>query len=156
MFPQLQKFLPAKHHQTFGQAGAAGASGASDASAPAGPTGWSETSTDKGYVAWTVSDDGRYRLIVGCHAQPADSPVLQVRALDGSNAPNVPFTLDYQFGSLPLRALTAQSGIVGAVAQFSDVSVKNPAGTLLTHFTLDGVESGKVARGLQNMCAEGA
>lgn len=148
MFPQLAPYLPAKSAPAAGVTLGAGA-----ASAPAveGFSHWIETPNDQGYVAWTVSEDGKYRLAVGCHT--GETATLQVTQLSGAPL-STPLTINYRYGTLPLETgYYVGNELLGAVAQFNDVYLQTAQGEGLAKFKVEPVQSNAVAHVIQNTCA---
>ncbi|RQR65589.1 hypothetical protein DIE18_03840 [Burkholderia sp. Bp9125] len=156
LFPQLAQYLPgktaAKPQPTNGAARAQGADGSVDALPSNVVSEWTETSNERGYVAWAQSADGTYRLVIGCH--PQERARAQLVRADGRPVPAA-LTLNYRYGALSLAG-GAYSGadLVGAVAQFKDVTLQAPGGAAVATITLDAVKSGLVARALQSSCAQ--
>lgn len=148
VFPALQKFLPEKNSPV------AGVAGPSPTQSPEAyglePGQWYVSEGDTGYVAWTVSADGQYRLAVGCRPQAEAS--IQVTHTSGAELAS-DFNLNYGFGLLGLsESFYAGSDLVGAVAQFSDVYLQKPNREVLAHFQVPAADSGLVARALQQTC----
>jgi hypothetical protein len=169
VFPSLQTFLPAKSHTapahahgvsvlgatgagSLGASGATGASSASDAAAAPAVSGWAERQTSSGFVAWTQSTDGAYRLAAGCH--PNEAAALQFSTVSGQPVPAT-LSLRYPYGMQTLQdGFYRGNDTIGTVAQLKTVTVTDAAGNVLTNFNLDGVRSGLIARALQANCAE--
>lgn len=148
LFPQLAPYLPAKTAKPLATRPGTHP-GAASAPTAEGVNQWVEVNTERGYVAWTLSPDGFYRLAVGC--RPKERASLQVTRLD-SKPLGDSLSVNYRFGSLALSSgMYDGSDIVGAVAQFNDVYVQAPTGKV-TSFTLDTVRSGLVGRALQANC----
>lgn len=147
MFPQLAPYLPAK-------SASAGAAVDPTASAPAveGVNTWVESTTDQGFVAWTVSQDGSYRLIVGC--QPQQAATLQVAALTGEPI-EAPLSVNYSYGTLSLTSgFYTGNELLGAVSQFKDIYLQRTGeDPVLAQFHVDSLRSGAIARTLQSSCA---
>lgn len=116
------------------------------------PNKWYESDTEEGYLAWTVSGNGAYRLAVGCHAQaPA---ALQVTPVSSSHIPEQ-LTLNYVYGSLNLQSgYYAGDELVGATAQFGQLHLQDPAAVVLADFKVPAHESNSIARSLQASCAQ--
>lgn len=149
LFPGLQKFFPAKASPVTEQLNTADG-------APAGPTQgagqWHAASGREGYVAWTLSRDGTYRLAVGC--RPAAQPALQITHAASGKGLADGFQLNYGYGMLALGAgVYSASDVVGAVAQFADLVLETRNRSVLAEFNVSAVESGGIARALQNECA---
>jgi uncharacterized iron-regulated membrane protein len=161
MFPSLQTYLPSKSHTSLAHpagrnvlgATGAGALSASDVAAPAPVVSkWAERQTSAGYVAWSESTDGSYRIAAGCHVNEA--PSLQFSAASGQSIPAT-LTLRYPYGSQTLQdGLYRGSDIISTVAQLKAVTVTSDAGVVLASFNLDGVRSNLIARALQANCAD--
>jgi len=120
------------------------------------PSKWYVATTSAGYVAWVISNDGHYRLAVGCYSfSPA---TLQVTHLSGNPLPDG-LTLNYQFGVLPLAsgAYTGEE-LINATAQLKDAYLQNRSGEVRAQFNMPGAESNAVARNLLEACpaTEGA
>lgn len=149
MFPQLDKYLPAKSapHLPAEQR----TSLPPELLAGAEPGRWYISQTDKGYVAWVMSADGQYRAAVGCHAgAPA---TLQVTHVSGATLRNG-LNLNYQYGKLPLtQGYYTGADVVNGVAQFKDVYLQTDATEVLAQFTLPAPESNAVARAVESTCA---
>lgn len=156
LFPQLAQYLPgktaAKPQAANGTARTQGVDGSIDALPSNVISEWTETSNERGYVAWAQSADGNYRLVIGCHHQ--ERARAQLMRADGQPVPAT-LTLNYRYGALPLAG-GAYSGadLVGAVAQFKDVTLQTPGSAAVATITLDGVKSGLVARALQSNCVQ--
>lgn len=148
MFPQLSPYLPAK------TASAAGAQVSPDASAPLaeGINRWVETNSDQGYVAWTLSLDGHYRLAVGC--QPKQPAALQVTQITGEPLAE-PMSVNYNYGTLSLKSgFYVGSELVGAVSQFKDIYLQRADDeSVVAQFQVESLLSGTVARSIQSNCA---
>ncbi len=112
---------------------------------------WHMTQTEKGFVAWAQSSDGAQRLVVGCVGSGA--PALEVR--EGSKPLSSASLLDYRAGTLQLQSgAYAGPSLIGAVAQFRNVSVTQTGGGQAASYALDAVQSERVARALQTSCGE--
>lgn len=148
IFPQLAPYLPAK------TASAPGVQVSPEASAPLaeGINRWVETTSEQGYVAWTLSQDGRYRLAIGC--QPKQPAALQVTQITGEPFAD-PLTVNYSYGTLPLKSgFYVGSELVGAVSQFKDIYLQRVDDeAVLAQFQVDSLVSGTVARSIQSNCA---
>jgi hypothetical protein len=148
VFPQLADYFPAKHANQP----------ALSAKAHVGPDGkteepgrWYSTSTPKGYLAWTLSADGTYRLAAGCHK--AGKPSLQVTNTEGKGLGDGLF-LNFEYGMLQLGAgAYAGPDLVGSLAQFKTIYLQTRSRSVLAQFDVDGVESNSIARSLQAQCA---
>lgn len=115
------------------------------------PNRWYVSETNEGYVAWTVSGNGAYRLAVGCHAQaPA---TLQVTPVSTSHIP-AQLVLNYVYGSLPLQTgYYTGDELIGATAQFGQLHLQDPSSAVLADFQVPTHESNVIARALQAACA---
>lgn len=116
------------------------------------PGKWFVSQTQTGYVAWVISQDGHYRLAVGCYT---DTPAtLQITHLSGYRLGDG-LTLNYQFGTLPLTAgAYAGDELVNATAQLKEVHLQSRSGDVRSHFTMPGAESNAVARNLLEFCPQ--
>lgn len=153
LFPSLAKYLPAKEGKPHAVGGSGGASTVDALGGKARqPSPWSETSNERGYVAWARSGDGRYRIVVGCH--PNEPAAIQLVDDSGKLSSAQLLTLNYRYGTLTLEnGYYRAADVIGAVAQFKDVYIQTPTGVLTT-FTMDGVRSGTIASALQASCAQ--
>lgn len=150
VFPDLKSLFPEK--SSMNQVAVYdGASPEGDPTAGV-PNKWYTSETAEGYVAWTVSGNGAYRLAVGCHAQaPA---TLQVTPVSSSPIP-AQLTLNYVYGSLPLQdGYYAGDELIGSTAQFGQIHLQDPAAVVLADFQVPTSESNSIARALQASCAQ--
>lgn len=150
LFPSLKPYLPDKGKSTEivamqpQQTPAAYAGGE--------PGNWyvhvSETQT--AYVAWVISQDGQYRLAVGCYLNtPA---TLQVTHLTGNQLPEG-LRLNYQYGQLPLTsAAYVGPDLINATAQFKEVHLQGRGRDVIAQFQMPGAQSNAVARQLSDSC----
>lgn len=122
------------------------------AQAGGAPGAWYSIQTEQGYAAWLISDDGAWRLAVGCRTgMPA---ALQVTHLTLAT-PADELTLNYRQGTLPLAGgVFAGPSLLGAVAQFQDVYLQQPSGEVQAVFQANGSESGVVAHEINLQCPE--
>lgn len=150
MFPALNTYLPEKSSSQFIGAEPPVAT-APDADPTQGePYKWSESFSEKGYVAWTLSLDRQYRLAVGC--RPQANAVLQVTHISGG-ALERELQLNFQYGQLALdRGYIAGADLIGTVAQFDSLYLQTPATEVRAQFTVKAAESGLIARALQQNC----
>ncbi|WP_126223481.1 hypothetical protein [Burkholderia ambifaria] len=156
LFPQLAHYLPgktaAKPQTANGAVRTPGVDGSVDALPSNVVSEWTETSNERGYVAWAQTADGTYRLVIGCH--PQERARAQLLRADGRPVPAT-LTLNYRYGALTLASGAYSSAdLVGAVAQFKDVTLLAPGGAAVATITLDAVKSGMVARALQSSCVQ--
>lgn len=115
-------------------------------------------SDSKGYVAWLRSEDGVYRLGVGC--RPGEPLALSLTPVaTGTAATPVPThaMLNYQFGTMPLNGgVYAERDLLGAVSQFSEMTVTvagdGAPSRVIAKFSPSLADSGRVARNLQQNC----
>lgn len=147
LWPQLSDFLPEKNGPVAQPQ--AGTLAAPDGSPVPGK--WYGSQTAQGYVAWMLSNDGQYRLTVGCHTkQPA---TLQVSALSAQPLAQE-LHLNYQYGVLALEQGYYKGGeLINGVAQFKEVTLQDVSAYALARFTARGTESNAVARSLAEQCA---
>jgi hypothetical protein len=151
MFPALQKYLPEKSSSAAGPNPASTANLPPELAKNVESGRWYVSNTKKGYVAWTMSADGQYRLAVGCRTDAPGS--LQVTASSGATMPEG-LHLNYQYGTLPLRqGYYTGAELINAVAQFKDVFLQTGANEVKAQFTIPGPESNGVARDVQSVCA---
>lgn len=153
MFPQMQQYLPKKaappKAATPGQEQVPGVANVADAYGR-----WYESRNQSGYVAFTLSADGQYRLSVGCRPEMPAS--LQVTHALGHQMKE-DRSLNYHFGKLSLTDGYANSPeLIGAVAQFGEVLLEGPSREVFAQFKVAGTESGMVARNLQSNCVPSA
>lgn len=150
VFPDLKPLFPEKSSM----AQVTVYDGASPESNPTAgvPNKWYESDTKEGYLAWTVSGNGAYRLAVGCHAKaPA---ALQVTPISASTIPEK-LTLNYVYGSLNLQSGYYNGDeLIGATAQFGEIHLQDPAAVVLADFKVPTHESNSIARSLQASCAQ--
>jgi hypothetical protein len=152
MFPALKKYLPEKSSTAHlpGQ-GPSSANLPPELAKNAESGHWYVSNTKKGYVAWTMSADGQYRLAVGCRPDAQGS--LEVTASTGAALPDG-LHLNYQYGDLRLtKGGYAGDELINAVAQFKDVYLQTGSNEVKAQFTIPGADSNGVARDVQNTCA---
>lgn len=112
---------------------------------------WVISHTDEGYVAWTISSGGKYRLAVGCY--PGATGTIQATHVSGK-ALSRNIVVNYQYGHIPLtEGFYSGPMLVEGVAQFSEVYLQTPAGAVLAQFKVPGYVSGAIAREVQSICA---
>lgn len=151
VFPQLAGFFPAKGEQRL-------VVDADEKRVHLGPDGkpeesgrWYSSRSAKGYVAWSLSSDGAYRIAAGCRESAPAS--LQVTHISGKGLGDG-LHLNFQYGKLALGAgAYGGTDLVGAVAQFSELYLQQSNGAVLAQFNVDGAESGGIARALESECA---
>lgn len=155
LFPSLAQYLPQK---TTAETQRLQASGLDGKPVPGKDGLWVQTHTDQGFAAWLISADDQYRLAVGCRSgQPAAMQVTKAYTA----SPDIPknLTLNFQYGQAPMRqSIYEGRNLVGDVAQFAQVSLevpsaKNQGAAPFATFNALSVESGKVARVIQQKCA---
>lgn len=151
LFPSLSDWLPEESKTVVGVYDPANPNALPEA-AKMDPLAnqWLISDTEKGYVAWTLSSDKKYRLAVGCY--PGAPATLQVTLAQGGALQKM-LTLNYQYGLLALdQGHYVGSELVGSVAQFSQVYLQSPSGAVLAQFNVPGYVSGAVAREVQSAC----
>lgn len=118
------------------------------------PGTWYVSDTEGGYVAWAISQDGTYRLAVGCY--PDTPATIQATHLSGEQLPDG-MALNYTYGVLPLTA-GAYTGdeLVAATAQLKDVYLQTESGEVQAQFTIPGHESNAIARQIRDVCTQTA
>lgn len=152
LFPSLAQMLPAKTavvQPVTSNAVTLGPDGQ-----PEVPGRWYVSQTPKGYLAWTLSTDGAYRLAAGCRA--LGSAAIQVTSTDGKSlGPNL--HLNFEYGSLALGpGAYAGSDLVGAVSQFKTLYLQHSNRAVVAQFDVDSAESQSIARTLQQDCSPAA
>lgn len=151
MFPALEEFLPSKDAALTPSDSPANQLPATLQEGQL-PGQWYVIEHDGQYLAWMMSDDGQYRVAVGCHKE---SPAaLQVTHLGGATPPQE-LHLNYQYGALLLnKGGYYGPELVGSVAQFSDVYLQNSAKEVLARFQAPAASSNLVARAIESTCAQ--
>ncbi|WP_434717097.1 hypothetical protein P5X00_37015 [Paraburkholderia sp. A2RO-4L] len=152
VFPALAKYLPEKTTTVTTPEQQAVASLPPELQKSADSGRWYLSQTKTGYVAWTMSADGQYRLAVGCRA--GAEAAIQVTNHTGATMPGG-LVLNYEYGRLALKdGYYTGTDLVNAVAQFKDVYLQGPANEVLAQFTMPGSDSNSVARTVESACAQ--
>lgn len=156
VFPALAEYLPKK---TGAGDDTAHRPGGLDGKPVPGKDGqWVQAHTEQGYAAWLISADDQYRLAVGCRkGLPAS---MQVTGAYQNTPPPPPrLVLDYRYGQAPfVKGTYAGRSLIGELAQFETVVLQVPAQpgqqpAPFAQFRALTVESGKIARRVQQACA---
>jgi hypothetical protein len=154
VFPALAKYLPEKTTTVTTPEQQAIANLPPELQKSADSGRWYVSQTKNGYVAWTMSADGQYRLAVGCRAgAPA---AVQVTNHTGATMPGG-LVLNYEYGRLVLKdGYYAGADVVNSVAQFKNVYLQDNANEVLAQFTAPGTDSNSVARTVESVCIQPA
>jgi hypothetical protein len=148
LFPALADWLPDKESRLTVPIEAAHVAQAQSAVSAAHKS-WTISKGAHGTVAWADTPDGRYRLVVGC--TPQASPVLELR--ESGKLVGGPHRLNFRHGLLPLTDGHHEGAdLIGALAQFGEVYVQDTHGAVLTRFSLDAPQSGRLARTIEADC----
>lgn len=155
VFPALEKYLPAKSSSAASVTNPQGGQALPPELAKSALSGrWYVSQTKQGYVAWTMSADGQYRLAVGC--RPGARGALQVTQSSGAPIRD-DLHLNYQYGDLPLTQGTyTGEELINGVAQFKDLYLQTGAKEVLAQFTVSGADSNSVARTVETTCSAAA
>lgn len=120
------------------------------------PIPWTETKTEKGYAAFLLSPDDKYRLVAGC--QIGQPPSLHFTQISGA-AVTVPLIVDFAYGQVQLtQGYYPGADLVGSVGQMEKISIRltdgntTKPGTLVTTFNTMPLLSESVARSLSQNC----
>lgn len=114
------------------------------------PIPWYPAESEKGYAAYLLSQDGQYRLTVGCHFETP--PTIHLTHISGSKVASelvIPLTEESE--------LTLTDGylqgddVISAVAQMTTIAVMDGAQKVVD-FKTDIVPSEGVARSLAQNC----